>query len=69
MRRARILIVGDAILTWPSFGPGWPGFNLDEAEYQRSLRRLVDIEPEIVGPGHGPPMCHATPERLATLLK
>jgi hydroxyacylglutathione hydrolase len=62
------LFVGDAILTWPSFGAGWPGFNLDEREYRRSLWRLVRMEPQIVGPGHGPPICDDTPERLYTLF-
>ncbi len=64
----RILVVGDAILTWPRFGAGWPGFNLDEAQYRRSLWRLVEMEPQIVGPGHGPPICDNTSERLATLF-
>jgi glyoxylase-like metal-dependent hydrolase (beta-lactamase superfamily II) len=64
----RIVIVGDAILTWPSFGAGWPGFNLDEPEYRRSLWRLVGLQPQIVGPGHGLPICDNTSERLATLF-
>lgn len=65
--KRRVLIVGDAILTWPSFGAGWPGFNLDEDEYRRSLRRLVDMQPQIVGPGHGSPILDNTSERLFTL--
>ncbi|HEV7883254.1 MAG TPA: MBL fold metallo-hydrolase [Solirubrobacteraceae bacterium] len=64
----RMLIVGDAILTWPSFGAGWPGFNLDEALYRRSLWRLVTMEPQIVGPGHGEPICDRTAERLHSLF-
>ena len=66
--RQRALIVGDAILTWPSFGAGWPGFNLDEREYRRSLWRLVRMEPQIVGPGHGAPICDDTAAQVATLL-
>lgn len=66
--KQRVLIVGDAILTWPNFGAGWPGFNLDEREYRRSLWRLVCMAPQIVGPGHGLPICQDTPERLATLF-
>lgn len=66
--KQRIVIVGDAILTWPSFGAGWPGFNLDEPEYRRSLWRLVGLQPQIVGPGHGLPICEDTSERLATLV-
>lgn len=67
--RDRAMFVGDAILTWPKFGPGWPGFNLDEQEYERSLWRLVTMQPQIVGPGHGPPLSGAgTPARLLTLF-
>ncbi len=66
--KGRAVIVGDAILTWPSFGAGWPGFNLDEPEYRRSLRRLVGLRPQIVGPGHGPPISQGTSERLSTLV-
>jgi glyoxylase-like metal-dependent hydrolase (beta-lactamase superfamily II) len=67
--RDRALLVGDAILTWPTFGPGWPGFNLDEHEYRRSLWRLVSLRPAIVGPGHGPPLSgDGTPDQLMTLF-
>ena len=66
--KGRMLIVGDAILTWPSFGAGWPGFNLDERQYRRSLWRLVTMEPQMVGPGHGPPICESTAERLHSLF-
>jgi glyoxylase-like metal-dependent hydrolase (beta-lactamase superfamily II) len=45
--------VGDAVATWPKFGPGWPGFNRDDKEYRRSFAKLVDLKPEVVGPGHG----------------
>jgi glyoxylase-like metal-dependent hydrolase (beta-lactamase superfamily II) len=65
--KERVLIVGDAILTWPTFGAGWPGFNLDEAEYRRSLGRLISMKPQIVGPGHGQPIYDRTAERLLTL--
>jgi glyoxylase-like metal-dependent hydrolase (beta-lactamase superfamily II) len=61
------LIAGDAIATWPRFGPGWPKFNLDEQLYLRSLDRLIDLEPLVVGPGHGDPLVERTAARLATL--
>jgi glyoxylase-like metal-dependent hydrolase (beta-lactamase superfamily II) len=67
--RRRMLIVGDAILTWPSFGAGWPGFNLDERQYRRSLWRLVTMEPQMVGPGHGEPIRDSTAERLHSLFE
>ena len=68
-RERGILAVGDAILTWPTFGGGWPGFNLDEARYQRSLQRIVSLEPSVVLPGHGPEIAQNTARRIETLLK
>jgi glyoxylase-like metal-dependent hydrolase (beta-lactamase superfamily II) len=62
----RTLIAGDAVATWPRFGPGWPGFNLDEEQYRISLDRLIDLEPEVVGTGHGEPVVERTAARLAT---
>jgi glyoxylase-like metal-dependent hydrolase (beta-lactamase superfamily II) len=63
-----VLIVGDAIATWPSFGAGWPGFNLDEPAYRESLRRLLRLKPEVVGPGHGSPISGDTSRRLSQLV-
>jgi glyoxylase-like metal-dependent hydrolase (beta-lactamase superfamily II) len=63
----RTLIAGDAVATWPRFGAGWPGFNLDDELYRRSLDKLIDLEPEVVGTGHGDPVVHRTAARLATL--
>ena len=63
----RVLVVADAILTWPTFGPGWPGFNDDEALYRRSLQRLVDLEPEVICVAHGDPICENASQRLAQL--
>ncbi len=52
----RVLVVADAILTWPSFGPGWPGFNGDDELYRRSLGRLLHLQPEIICVAHGDPL-------------
>jgi glyoxylase-like metal-dependent hydrolase (beta-lactamase superfamily II) len=68
-RATKVLIVGDAVATWPKFGPGWPGFNLDETEYRRSLLRLVDCAPDVIGPGHGDSITDGTAARLSTLVK
>ena len=67
-RERGILAVGDAIATWPRLGGGWPGFNLDEARYQQSLRRLVALEPQIVLPGHGREIDEDTANVLRGLL-
>jgi glyoxylase-like metal-dependent hydrolase (beta-lactamase superfamily II) len=64
-----VLAVGDAIATWPKFDAGWPGFNLDEGRYQKSLQRLVALAPEVVCPGHGNPITDNTAERIESLLK
>ena len=66
-RERGIVAVGDAILTWPKLGGGWPGFNLDEQRYQRSLRRLVALRPQIVLPGHGPEIADDTANVIAKL--
>lgn len=52
----RVLVVADMILTWPSFGPGWPGFNGDDALYRRSLWLLLNLRPQIVCVAHGDPI-------------
>lgn len=60
----RVLVAGDAIATWPSFGPGWPGFQLNEAEHRQSLQRLAALEPAVLGVGHGDPIATAAAERV-----
>jgi glyoxylase-like metal-dependent hydrolase (beta-lactamase superfamily II) len=58
------LIVGDSIATWPSFGPGWRGFNLNPRQHRASLERVAALEPSIVGVGHGDPITDAAAERV-----
>jgi glyoxylase-like metal-dependent hydrolase (beta-lactamase superfamily II) len=64
-----VLVAGDAVATWPQVGAGWPGFNLDEGRYRQSLRRLVALGPEVIGPGHGDPIIEVTPRCLAALVR
>ncbi len=64
-----VLVAGDAIATWPKFGPGWPGFNMDEARYQESLRRLISLKPRVVGPGHGEPIVDDAAREIRTLTR
>jgi glyoxylase-like metal-dependent hydrolase (beta-lactamase superfamily II) len=66
--RDQVLVVADAILTWPRFGAGWPGFNADEGLYRRSLWRLLSLKPELVCVAHGDPIEHGAAEQLATLV-
>lgn len=52
----RLLIAGDAIVTWPRLGPGWKAFNLNEVQQRESLRRMAEFDADVVGVGHGEPI-------------
>src|SRR5918999_236779 len=67
--RNTLLVVGDAVATWPYFGAGWPGFNLDEDLYRRSLLRLVDRAPDVVCPGHGDAIVEDAARRVRRLVR
>jgi len=62
------LIAGDAIATWPSFGPGWPAFHLNEAQHAESLRRLAALDARILGVGHGDPIPDGAADRVHSLV-
>jgi glyoxylase-like metal-dependent hydrolase (beta-lactamase superfamily II) len=65
----RALIAGDAVVTWPSVGPGWPGFNLDPVAHERSVRRMAGLEPAVVGVGHGDPIREDAADTLHALAE
>ena len=65
----RALIAGDAIATWPEVDAGWPDFQLDSAEHERSLKRMAGLEPLVVGVGHGEPLADGTPDRVHALAE
>lgn len=52
----RALLAGDALVTFPRFDTGWPGFMLNQVQQQKTLRKLAALEPEIIGAGHGSPV-------------
>ena len=52
----RVLLSGDAIVTWPEVAAGWDSFTLDERQRQESLRRMAGLAPAKVGVGHGDPL-------------
>jgi glyoxylase-like metal-dependent hydrolase (beta-lactamase superfamily II) len=52
----RLVLVGDAICTWPFVGAGWRAFNLNPTQHRASLRRLAELEADVVGVGHGEPI-------------
>jgi glyoxylase-like metal-dependent hydrolase (beta-lactamase superfamily II) len=67
--RHTLLVVGDAVATWPWFAAGWPGFNLNEHRYRQSLVELVEMAPDIVCPGHGDAIVENTAERVQRLIR
>jgi glyoxylase-like metal-dependent hydrolase (beta-lactamase superfamily II) len=66
--RDTVLAVADTIMTWPSFSAGWPGFNQDEDQFRGSLERVVALEPDVVGTGHGDPIWPNAAARISQLV-
>jgi glyoxylase-like metal-dependent hydrolase (beta-lactamase superfamily II) len=64
----RILFAGDAIATYPVFEAGWPAFNLNPTQQRISIRRMADLEAEVVAVGHGDPITGGAAERLRSLV-
>jgi glyoxylase-like metal-dependent hydrolase (beta-lactamase superfamily II) len=64
-----VLAVGDAVATWPRIDAGWPGFNLNEAQYRASLKRLAQVEPAVIAVGHGEPLRERASDRLHALAE
>ena len=63
------LIAGDAVSTWPEFDAGWPVFNLNWRQHRQTLRRFAELEPQVVGVGHGLPITAGARERLRSLVE
>lgn len=59
-----LLIAGDAIATWPRFEAGWPAFTLNPEQHVESIRRLAELDAQIVGVGHGDPITTNAAERV-----
>jgi glyoxylase-like metal-dependent hydrolase (beta-lactamase superfamily II) len=64
----KALIAGDAICTWPNFQLGWRGFMLNAKQHQASLRRLAELDSEILGVGHGGPIESGAAARIRAAL-
>jgi glyoxylase-like metal-dependent hydrolase (beta-lactamase superfamily II) len=64
----RFLIAGDAVATWPQLSAGWPGFNLNEQQHRESVRRMAELDAEIVGVGHGDPIMQNAADRVHSLV-
>jgi glyoxylase-like metal-dependent hydrolase (beta-lactamase superfamily II) len=64
----KALIAGDAIATWPGLMAGWPAFNLNAKQHRAALRRLAEIDAEVCGVGHGPPITARARERVRDVV-
>ncbi len=64
----RALIAGDAVCTWPTFMLGWKGFMLNEKQHQVSLRRLAELDAEVLCVGHGEPLMSGAAATLRAAL-
>ncbi len=64
----RALIAGDAVCTWPSFRLGWGGFTLNRRQHERSLRRLAELDSEVLCVGHGEPLGSGAAARIRAAL-
>jgi glyoxylase-like metal-dependent hydrolase (beta-lactamase superfamily II) len=64
----RVLIAGDAICTWPNFMLGWKGFLLNPKQHQASLRRLAELDAEVLCVGHGDPVLAGAAAQIRAAL-
>jgi glyoxylase-like metal-dependent hydrolase (beta-lactamase superfamily II) len=64
----KVLLSGDAIVTWPELAAGWDSFTLNEKQRHESVRRMADLAPEKVGVGHGDPIVAQAADRVNSLL-
>lgn len=64
----RTLFAGDAIATWPAFAAGWSAFNLNEHQHRESLRRLAELDAEVLAVGHGKPITEDAAARVRSLV-
>ncbi len=64
----RALFSGDAIVTWPHFELGWPGFLLNRRQHRASLRKMADLDTDVLCTGHGAPIQSGAAARIRTAL-
>ncbi len=64
----RVLFAGDAIATYPVFEPGWPAFTLNPTQHRVSLRRMADLDAEVLAVGHGDPITAGAAQRVRSLV-
>ncbi len=64
----RVLFSGDAIVAWPRFELGWPGFLLNKRAHQKSLRKMAELDTELLCTGHGEPITRDAAARIREAL-
>jgi glyoxylase-like metal-dependent hydrolase (beta-lactamase superfamily II) len=63
------LFAGDTLVTWPYFGLGWPGLNLNHDQHRRTLGKIRDLDVTIIAVGHGDPAIGQQTEILRRLIR
>lgn len=64
----RTLFAGDTIVTWPAFAAGWSAFNLNERQHRESLKRMAELDAEVLAVGHGKPITEDVAARVRSLV-
>jgi len=64
----RVLFTGDVVVTSPKFITGWPGFLLNARQHAASVKRLAEIDAEVLAVGHGEPVVGDGGKKLRSLL-
>lgn len=65
----RALFAGDALVNYPRFDSGWPGFMLNLRQQERTIQRLATLEAELLCVGHGDPVTVGGPRQMGQLAE
>jgi glyoxylase-like metal-dependent hydrolase (beta-lactamase superfamily II) len=63
----RVLITGDAFVTWPVHCPGWPNAMLNRKQSWETLDKMAQFDAEVIAPGHGDSITEDGAAALQTL--
>lgn len=64
-----VLFTGDAVVTWPELTLGWPGFMLNFKQQRTSVRRMAELDAQVLASGHGDPVTSDGGDRLRALVE
>lgn len=65
----RALFAGDALVNYPRFDSGWPGYMLNLRQQEATLQRLASLEAEYLCVGHGDPVTVNGPQLMGKLAQ